>query len=71
MENATQACNLTQWTEANCLGSLGAAFAEAGQFQEAIKWQTKAIELATPEYDKAAAHSRLELYKAGRAYREE
>ncbi|MFC1597365.1 tetratricopeptide repeat protein [Planctomycetota bacterium] len=71
VEHGTQACDLTRWTEANYLGTLGAAYAEAGQFEEAVKWETKAIELAASEYDTAAADFRLELYKAGKPYREE
>ncbi len=71
VENATRACELSQWAKPDCLGTLAAAYAEAGEFELAIKWQTKAIELATPDYDMAAAQSRLKLYEAGKPYREE
>jgi len=71
VENATRACELAQWANSNFLGSLAAAYAEAGEFELAIKWQTKAIELATPDYDMSAAQSSLKLYKAGKPYREE
>ncbi len=70
VENATRACELSQWAKPDCLGTLAAAYAEAGEFDLAIKWQTKAIELAIPDYDMAAAQSRLKLYKAGKPYRE-
>ena len=71
IENATRACELSQWAKPDCLGTLAAAYAEAGEFELAIKWQATAIEFATPDYDIVAAHSRLELYIAGKSYREE
>ena len=71
IENATRACELSQWANPDCLGTLAAAYAEAGEFERAIKWQTTAIEFATPDYDIVAAHSRLEFYIAGKPYREE
>jgi tetratricopeptide (TPR) repeat protein len=66
---ARQACLATDWKHAFCMGTLGAALAETGQFDEAIRWQTKALALY-PESEKAAGRSRLEHYRAGRAYRE-
>ena len=71
VENATRACELTQWKDSPCLGTVAAAYAELGEFEEAVYWQTRAIELATAAYDKAAAQSRLELYKAGQPFRQE
>lgn len=47
-----------------------AAYAENGEFGEAVKWQEKAIELA-PTSEKADLRSRLELYKSGKPYRDE
>jgi tetratricopeptide (TPR) repeat protein len=71
VEHATHACNLSGWGNPYCLGTLAAAYAEAGEFARAIKWQTKAIEIATPDYDVPAAESHLKLYKTGKVYREE
>ena len=67
---ATKACELTGWKKANCIGTLAAAYAESGDFEKAVKWQTKAVELAKGA-DKAGFTERLRLYKAGKPYREE
>ncbi len=51
-------------------GLLAAAYAETGDFSNAVKWQGKVIELA-PEKGKAILRSRLDLYKAHKPYRED
>ncbi|HEV3437511.1 MAG TPA: tetratricopeptide repeat protein [Gemmata sp.] len=62
-ECATRACELTEWSEAGFLDTLAAAYAECGEFDDAVKWQEKAIELVgTPEQE-TDYHSRLELYQ--------
>jgi tetratricopeptide (TPR) repeat protein len=66
---ARQACQATEWKYAFCLGTLGAACAETGAFEEAIRWQSEALELY-PEEEKAAGQARLELYRARKPYRE-
>jgi tetratricopeptide (TPR) repeat protein len=68
--DATKACELTKWRAANCLDSLAAACAETGDFTAAVKWQTKALELAS-EKKKADYQSRLEQYNAHEPYREQ
>ncbi len=45
VESATRACELTKWNEPAYLESLAAACAEEGNFDSAVKWQTRAIEL--------------------------
>jgi tetratricopeptide (TPR) repeat protein len=71
VENATRACELSQWAVPALLDTLAAAYAEVGEFKQAVKWQSKAIELTADENDKAAMQSHLKLYKAGKPYREE
>src|SRR5207302_589419 len=42
-ECATRACELTEWTEPGFLDTLAAACAECGEFDDAVKWQEKAV----------------------------
>jgi tetratricopeptide (TPR) repeat protein len=69
VELARLACRATEWKHPFCLGTLGAALAESGAFDEAIRWQTEALDLY-PESEKAAGRERLELYRNGQPYRE-
>jgi len=68
VEYATKVCELTDWKNANYLDTLAAAYAEAGDFDSAVKWQRKAIELL-PEDTSAKSRngyeSRLKQYQAG------
>jgi len=70
VECATKACELTDWKENVWFDTLAAAYAEAGDFENAVKWQQKATEMANDE-EKEDYRSRLDLYKAGEPYREE
>ena len=60
---ATRACELTEWNEPSFLDTLAAACAECGEFDDAIKWQEKAISLLNDEGRIADFHTRLELYQ--------
>jgi tetratricopeptide (TPR) repeat protein len=71
VEQATEACEKTDWKRADFLDTLAAAYAETGDFDAAIKWQTKAIDLSTDSSFKAAAEKRLELYHAHQPCRED
>ena len=51
------------------LDTLAAAFAEAGRFEDAVRWQEKAVALVESDH-KADYESRLVLYQAGQPYRE-
>ncbi len=52
----------------NFIDTLAAAFAENGEFDEAVENQRKAIELA-PEKEKPAFQGRLKLYESKEAFR--
>jgi tetratricopeptide (TPR) repeat protein len=49
--------------------TLAAAYAAQGAFDEAIRWQTKAIELQKKEQLRERYRQRLSLYQAGKPYR--
>jgi hypothetical protein len=62
---------LTEWSKWNYVGTLAAAYAEAGNFQEAIKWQQKSLEMKLPEGELEPAQQRLLLYEQNRPYHEQ
>ena len=65
-ECATRACELSEWQEPGFLDTLAAACAECGEFDDAVRWQEKAVGLAN-EADEFRA--RAELYRQGKPYR--
>lgn len=69
IELATKACELTEYKEAHILSTLGAAYAETGDFETAIKWSEKAVELGEGA-QKEALMKELESYRAGKPWRE-
>lgn len=70
VEMATKACELSRWNEWLAVQALAAAYAETGDFEAAVKWQTKAIALSQPaeEKDQKENEQRLALYQAGKPY---
>jgi tetratricopeptide (TPR) repeat protein len=67
---ATKACELSK--DPTFVDTLAAAYAEAGDFKQAIKWETKYLE--TPnlsEKDTTDGKSRLALYQAHKPYHAE
>jgi serine/threonine protein kinase/tetratricopeptide (TPR) repeat protein len=75
VEHATKACELSQWKNGNCFDTLAAAYAEIGNFEEAIRWQKRALEVGLgPDVDaKEVEKARLKItqYQQGRPYRED
>ena len=47
---------------------LAAAYAESGDYDAAVTWQSKAIELLTDEEEKEDFRTRLELYREKKPY---
>jgi tetratricopeptide (TPR) repeat protein len=70
---AGRGCSLTEFKLPVLLGTLGAAYAEAGRFAEAIAAAERACAAASQAGDTATASKNQELlalYRANRAYRE-
>ena len=68
LELAEQACEVTKYQQAHVLSTLAAAYAELGNFEEALKWSTKAVEL-DPEEGQLARE--LENYREKKPWREQ
>lgn len=71
---AEHACQLTRYKEPMLVGTLAAAYAEAGRFPEAASMAEKAIKLANTAGQKELANKNrelIELYRAGKAYHEQ
>lgn len=69
VENGTKGCELTNWKKDAYIETLAAAYAEKGDFDEAIKWLQKAMELG-PNNFVEVRKKMLELFESGRPYRE-
>lgn len=70
---AEQACGLTQHRAPYLLGTLAAAYAESGQFDQAVETATKAADLAEQSSENEIARRNRELrevYRSRQAWRE-
>jgi tetratricopeptide (TPR) repeat protein len=68
---ASRACELTGYHNHLCLDTLAAAYAEAGDFVAAVRWQSKALELASGDRHVADGYrARMRLFTEKRPYRE-
>ena len=69
IELAKKACEVTEYKAPHILSTLGAAYAESGDFESAIKWSTKAVELGEDDM-KEALQKELNSYKEKKPWRE-
>lgn len=73
IEHAQRANQICGGRRADVLNTLAAAYAEAGQFPQALATARKALELATQQNRQAwvdVLRSRIALYEAGKPYRQ-
>ena len=72
VELAEKACKLTDYKEAHILSTLGAAYAEVGNFEKAIESSEKAVELGDQEDHEQLDQLKQELesYRSGKPWRE-
>lgn len=69
VESAQTACELTKHKDPFFVSVLAAAYAEAGDFAQAVRWQNETIRLASDK-DRTHSHKRLANYKAKKPWRE-
>jgi Flp pilus assembly protein TadD len=73
VKNAERACELTHYRETMMVGTLAAAYAEAGRFDDAISTAQKACALASESGQQELLEKNQELlglYRSHQAYRE-
>lgn len=63
LENAKRACELCDYGRWSCLGTLAAAYAELGDFAQAVEWKQKCLAIA-PADRKGELQARLINYQA-------
>jgi tetratricopeptide (TPR) repeat protein len=69
IELATKACELTKYEKPHILSTLGAAYAEAGDWDKAIEWSNKAVEKGDGEVA-AQLKEEQDSYKEKKPWRE-
>lgn len=69
VEYARQACDLTDWKVKNFVGTLAAAYAEAGDFDRAITYQQDALNMPGDYPDAEEMSKALRLYHEHKPYR--
>ncbi len=73
VELAERACKATEWKQPVFMGTLAAAYAEAGRFDDAAKMAARARDMAQAKGMEAVARRNeelMELYRQGKPYRE-
>jgi tetratricopeptide (TPR) repeat protein len=70
VEHARKACELTNYKEWTSLDTLAAACAENSDFDEAVKWETKALKVTPWKQMQPILKSKVKLYQSKKPYRD-
>jgi tetratricopeptide (TPR) repeat protein len=70
LDIAFKAHQMSEGKSSSVLKALAAAYAESGEFEKAVSWQTKVME-ETPEDERPAEQELLDLYRSENPYRME
>ncbi len=69
---ALRACQVSNWQNAAAIDTLAAAYAETGDFDNAVKYENKYLtSLSLSTSDAAEGEARLALYQAHQPYHED
>jgi tetratricopeptide (TPR) repeat protein len=66
---ARQACEATDYKQSTSLDALAAAYAEIGDFQAAIQWAEKAVQLVPDDESRSEYEKHLQSFRAQRPWR--
>ena len=67
---AVKACDLSEWKNWGTIDTLAAAYAETGDFDQAINYQQCVLQMVNPPTDQRKLQQRLALYREHKPYRE-
>jgi tetratricopeptide (TPR) repeat protein len=68
---ARHACELTEWKLPYCLVTLAAAYAESGDFPQAVKYQKQVLTMRPwTDLERKEIQAHLELYQQGKPFHE-
>lgn len=72
IELATKACEITEFKRPHIISTLAAAYAESGDWENAVKWSSKAVEMSSDEEGDILDQLKDELqhYKDKKPFRE-
>jgi tetratricopeptide (TPR) repeat protein len=70
VKHATMACRLTGYKDRSYIDTLAAAYAEAGDFDSAVRFEEKAMAIGASPEDMKATRKHLASFKQHRPYRD-
>ena|GEM_PF-879167 len=69
---AKKACELSQWQRSDCIDTLAAAYAEAGDFEQAVKYEKQSLaDSSSAPKERQEREKRLSLFQQRKPFRDE